>query len=129
MSVLLAALVISGFSRTVNANLFHGNPPRPLLLWIHGTAFSTWILFFIAQSALVRARKVSAEEELRHNQAVLAHASRITSLGLLVASIAHEVKQPLTAMITNAGTCLLRLSADLCEHFAPTERLLDGRNS
>jgi hypothetical protein len=35
MSLVLAALVIAGFSRTVNTSLFHANPPRPLLLWIH----------------------------------------------------------------------------------------------
>ena len=64
MSLVLAALVILGFSRTANANLFHANPPRPLLLWIHGAAFSTWMVFFIAQSALVRARKVSVHRLL-----------------------------------------------------------------
>jgi len=58
MSLVLAAVVISGFSRTANTNLFHANPPRPLLLWIHGAAFSTWVIFFIVQSALVRARRV-----------------------------------------------------------------------
>jgi hypothetical protein len=64
MSLVLAALVLLGFSRTVNANLFHANPPRPLLLWLHGAAFSTWVAFFIAQSALVRARKVSVHRLL-----------------------------------------------------------------
>jgi hypothetical protein len=64
MSLVLAAIVILGFSRTANANLFHANPPRPLLLWIHGAAFSTWIVFFVAQSALVRARKVSVHRLL-----------------------------------------------------------------
>jgi hypothetical protein len=64
MSLVLAALVIAGFSRTVNSSLFHANPPRPLLLWIHGAVFSTWIAFFIAQSALVRARKVSVHRLL-----------------------------------------------------------------
>ena len=64
MSLVLAALVILGFSRTANANLFHANPPRPLLLWIHGAAFSTWMIFVIAQSALVRTRKVSVHRLL-----------------------------------------------------------------
>ena len=64
MSLVLAALVIAGFSRTVNSSLFHANPPRPLLLWIHGAVFSTWIAFFIAQSALVRVRKVSIHRSL-----------------------------------------------------------------
>jgi PAS domain S-box-containing protein len=52
------------------------------------------------------------EEELRHRDAELAHASRVVSLGVLAASIAHEVNQPLTGIITNAGTCLRMLSAD-----------------
>jgi hypothetical protein len=64
MSLVLAALVIWGFSRTVNASLFHAKPPRPLLLWIHGAAFLSWVVFFIAQSALVRARKVSVHRLL-----------------------------------------------------------------
>ena len=59
MSLALAALVVWGFSRTVSANLFHANPPRPWLLWMHGAAFSTWIVFFALQSVLVRVRKVS----------------------------------------------------------------------
>ncbi len=59
MSLLFAALVVWGFSRTVNDNLFHAAIPRPALLWIHGAAFSGWIVFFIAQSTLVRIRKVS----------------------------------------------------------------------
>ena len=59
MSLVIAGLVLWGFSRTVNANLFHAKPARPLLLWIHGAAFSTWIVFFIAQSTLVRVHKVA----------------------------------------------------------------------
>ena len=59
MSLVMAGLVVAGFRRTVNASLFHANPPRPLLLWMHGAAFSAWIVFFIAQSGLVRVRKVS----------------------------------------------------------------------
>jgi hypothetical protein len=59
MSLLFAALVMWGFSRTVNDNLFHAAIPRPALLWIHGAAFSGWVIFFIAQSTLVRIRKVS----------------------------------------------------------------------
>ena len=47
-----------------------------------------------------------AEQELRDSQAELAHASRMTTLGELAVSIAHEVNQPLMAVVTNAGTCL-----------------------
>src|ERR1022692_20857 len=59
MSLVFAALVVWGFSRIVNDNLFHAAPPRPVLLWIHGAAFSLWVIFFIAQSTLVRVHKVS----------------------------------------------------------------------
>jgi hypothetical protein len=58
MSLIFAATVLIGFSRTVNAHLFHANPPRPTLLWFHGAAFSLWVVFFILQSALVRVKKV-----------------------------------------------------------------------
>jgi hypothetical protein len=85
MSLALAALVVAGFSRTVDASLFHGNPPRPLLLWIHGAAFSLWVLFFIAQSALVRVRKVSVHRSLGWFGAGLA--SVMVVLGFTIAVV------------------------------------------
>ncbi len=47
-----------------------------------------------------------AEESLRKAQAELAHVSRMTTLGELTASIAHEVNQPLGSVINNANACL-----------------------
>jgi len=47
-----------------------------------------------------------AEEELHKTQAELAHVTRVTTLGELTASIAHEVNQPLAAIVTNAEACL-----------------------
>ncbi len=64
MSLGLPGLVVWGFSHTIDANLFHAKPRRPLLLWAHGTAFATWLVFFILQSALVRMRKVSVHRFL-----------------------------------------------------------------
>jgi hypothetical protein len=72
MSLVIAAVVIAGFSRTVNPNLIHANPPRPLLLWIHGAAFSAWLVFFTVQSGLVRIRKVSVHRLLGWFGAALA---------------------------------------------------------
>lgn len=57
-SLLFAGIVVWGFSKTVDQNLFHAAPPRPLLLWFHGAAFSSWILFYIFQSTLVRTHNV-----------------------------------------------------------------------
>jgi hypothetical protein len=85
MSLVLATLVIWGFSHTVNANLFRASPPRPLLLWLHGAAFSMWVVFFIAQSALVRARKVSVHRFLGWFGAGLA--AVMVVLGLIIAVV------------------------------------------
>src|SRR5882724_9626487 len=47
-----------------------------------------------------------AEQALRQAQAELAHVTRVTALGELTASIAHEVNQPLAAVVANAEACL-----------------------
>lgn len=54
----------------------------------------------------------AAEEALNRAGAELAHVSRVTTVSALTASIAHEVNQPLSGIITNAGTCLRMLAAD-----------------
>ena len=53
-----------------------------------------------------------AENALNVARAELAHVARAMTLGALTASIAHEVNQPLSGIITNANTCLHMLSAD-----------------
>lgn len=52
----------------------------------------------------------NAEEMLRRSQSDLAHITRMTTMGELAVSIAHEVNQPLMAVVTNAGACLRWLS-------------------
>jgi C4-dicarboxylate-specific signal transduction histidine kinase len=52
-----------------------------------------------------------AQEALNRAGAELAHVSRMTALSALTASIAHEVNQPLSGIVTNAGTCLRMLDA------------------
>jgi PAS domain S-box-containing protein len=59
----------------------------------------------------VTERRLS-EEALGEVRSELAHVARVTSLGALTASIAHEVNQPLSGIITNASTCLRMLDAD-----------------
>jgi C4-dicarboxylate-specific signal transduction histidine kinase len=53
-----------------------------------------------------------AEEALREAQADLARVSRVTTMGELTASLAHEVNQPIAAAVTNANTCLRWLARD-----------------
>ncbi|HEY6158826.1 MAG TPA: ATP-binding protein [Gemmatimonadales bacterium] len=68
-------------------------------------------LEYIAVIQDVTARQVS-EEALARARSELARVSRVTSLGVLTASIAHEVNQPLSGIITNASTCLRMLEGD-----------------
>src|ERR1700730_11916120 len=53
-----------------------------------------------------------ADEALREAQANLARVSRVTTMGELTASLAHEVNQPIAAAVTNANTCLRWLTRD-----------------
>jgi PAS domain S-box-containing protein len=59
----------------------------------------------------VTQRRLS-EQALAEARSELAHVAKVTSLGALAASIAHEVNQPLSGIITNASTCLRMLAAD-----------------
>ena len=59
-----------------------------------------------------RKRAEEERERLRQVQADLAHLSRVTTMGELTASLAHEIKQPISAAVTNAKTCLRWLGRD-----------------
>jgi PAS domain S-box-containing protein len=73
-----------------------------------------------AAGAIVGASKLArditerkrAEAALRQAQADLAYMSRVTTMGELTASLAHEIRQPISAAVTNARTCLRWLGRD-----------------
>jgi two-component system sensor kinase FixL len=71
-----------------------------------------------------------AEEALQRVQSELAHVSRVMTLGELTASIAHEVNQPLAAIVTNSNACLRWLGGatpNLAEARQAVERIIkDG---
>jgi C4-dicarboxylate-specific signal transduction histidine kinase len=58
------------------------------------------------------AERQRAQDTLHEAQAELAHVARVTAMGELVASIAHEVNQPLSAIATCCGLCLRALAHD-----------------
>ena len=66
---------------------------------------------FVGSSTDITERRL-AEEALRQAQADLARISRVTTMGELTASLAHEVNQPIAASITDANTCLRWLMRD-----------------
>jgi PAS domain S-box-containing protein len=80
-------------------------------------------------TAIIRADH--AEEALRKAQMELAHITRVTTLGELAASIAHEVNQPLAAVVANAEACLRWLdrgTPDLAAARRSVEWVIDDGN-
>lgn len=88
--------------------------PDRSIKYLHAVARATrdrdGQLDYIAAISDVTARRLS-EEARDRARSELAHVARVTSLGALAASIAHEVNQPLSGIVTNASTCLRMLSA------------------
>ena len=89
--------------------------PDHSIKYLHAVAHATrdedGQLEYIAAVQDVTARRLS-EDALDKARAQLTHVARVTSLGVLTASIAHELNQPLSGIITNANTCLRMLGAD-----------------
>jgi PAS domain S-box-containing protein len=67
----------------------------------------------ITHLASIAVEREQAEEALRKAQAELAHITRVMTMGELVASIAHEVNQPLGAIVTNGHACVRLLSREV----------------
>jgi hypothetical protein len=88
MSLLVAVIVVWGFSHSINDNLLHATPPRPFLLWIHGAAFSAWVGFYILQSALVRTHNVKLHRLLGWFGAALA--TSMVALGVAIGVIMNR---------------------------------------
>ena len=58
MSLVMTAVVVTGFSRTMGARIIHPATRPPTILYIHAFVFYAWLAFFIFQSALIRTRNV-----------------------------------------------------------------------
>jgi hypothetical protein len=92
MSLLITAIVIYGFSHTVNQNLIHPDLPRPWILWIHGALFSVWLLFFILQSALIRTRNVRVHRSLGWLGAAMGPAIIVVGLSTSIIMARYEIR-------------------------------------
>jgi PAS domain S-box-containing protein len=72
------------------------------------------LMEFVGSSTDVTERKRAEQERerLRQAQVELAHVNRVTTMGEMTASMAHEVNQPIAAAVTDANTCLRWLTRD-----------------
>jgi len=87
----------------------------------------------VADSIAQGIERKRAEEELHKAQSELAHVTRVMTMGELAASIAHEVNQPLAAIVANGSACLRWLmgdSPDLGEARESAQRIIrDGKRA
>jgi PAS domain S-box-containing protein len=82
--------------------MYYCEPRSPRPAETHALEMATHLAGIAIERRLARAER----ERLRQAQADLAHINRVTTLGELTASLAHEIKQPISAAITDAKTCL-----------------------
>lgn len=126
--ILILAVVVLGFSRTIGENLLHPDIPRPAILAVHAVLTIAWILLFLAQASLVRTRQIRWHRRLGAVGAVLGTALPVvgvaTALVMARWRTAHGstsnhafLAVPLTDMIQFAalfGTAIaLRTQPDL----------------
>jgi two-component system sensor kinase FixL len=89
---------------------------RTVLIHVKAVSIQGGTVLYACRDITDRKR---AEEELRAARLDLVHASRLALVGELMASIAHEIKQPLTSILTNAGAGLLLLDGAASPATAP----------
>lgn len=88
-----------------------GGAEKHLHVVAHGIRTKDGVLEYIGAVQDVTAQRAS-EQALAEVRSEFARVARISSLGALTASIAHEVQQPLAAIIMNSSTCLRMLEAE-----------------
>ena len=97
--------------------------------WLAGSR----LVMSVARDITERKRAEEEREKLRQLEADLAHVNRVSMLGELAASLAHELKQPIAAAVTNANTCmrwLARKEPDLQEARETAMRIVeDGKRA
>ena len=94
----------------------NGNPIGALAIFHSAPSVPTPADFSVieqfTQIAGIAIEREHSDDALGKAQSDLARVARVSSLGALTASIAHEVNQPLSGIVTNASTCLRMLAAD-----------------
>src|SRR6202171_402998 len=88
--------------------MYYREPRSPSPAETHALEMATHLAGIAIERKLAREER----ERLRQAQADLAHINRVTTMGELTASLAHEIKQPITAAVINARTCLRWLGRD-----------------
>jgi PAS domain S-box-containing protein len=91
----------------------NGTPVPVSLLCVPVSSNGSGNCGYVIYRDITESKRLQEEQRRYHEaQLQLVHANRVATLGQLSASIAHELNQPLTGIITNCGTCLRMLASD-----------------
>jgi signal transduction histidine kinase len=116
--------ILSSEGRVLGTFAIYSREPRSPTPHLHN------LIEQITHLASIAIEREQAEERLAQAQADLARVSRVTTMGELTASLAHEVNQPIAAAVTNANACMRWLGGaipDLEEARAAATRIVrDG---
>jgi hypothetical protein len=111
MAVVFLLTAVVGFGPTYFFKPVHPSPPLPLLLHVHGIAFTTWLVLLIVQSGLVRAERVDLHKRLGIFGALLAASMVFLGLGVAIygarRGASADGMTPLAFMIFPFGQTLL----------------------
>jgi PAS domain S-box-containing protein len=101
--------ILAPSGKALGSIAMHYRKPRsPNPAESHALEMATHLAGIAIERRLAREER----ERLRQAQADLAHINRVTTMGELTASLAHEVNQPITAAVIDASTCLRSLTRD-----------------
>jgi hypothetical protein len=86
MAILLACAIIAGFSRSYYLRTLTGAPPLPFFVHVHAAVFTSWLVLFVIQTALVRHGRVDLHQRLGVAGAALA--ATMVFVGIVTAILA-----------------------------------------
>jgi signal transduction histidine kinase len=112
-SVILPPIKYSADSVTTDAGLIETNPRSPWIqCYLYAVKDGNGKLEYVVNTYVDLTDLKYAEQESREQREVLARIGRATRMGQLTGSIAHELNQPLTGILSNAQAAELMINAD-----------------
>jgi hypothetical protein len=107
LALIIASVVVAGFSQTFNARLLHPPSPRPSIIYFHVAVFASWVILFILQTGLIGAGNVKLHRKVGVLGIVLGVTLVITGVATAIVSIraytqpGHTDPAPFLAVFLN----------------------------
>jgi hypothetical protein len=107
LGLIIATIVVAGFSQTFNARLLHAPSPRPPIVYIHVAVVASWIILFLLQSALIATGNVKLHRKVGLLGFALGVTLAITGVAVSIVSLrlytrpGHSDPAPFLAIFLN----------------------------